>query len=109
VRWLRIFQRKSPVLPVQLLTVEEPFSHEELQRIFDKNRNATGTSYRVGTHPSGGPLPVEAQVFLRVMGEDLSGARNLLRDMPPTERAILLFWIEQMAGLVYGVEEREGI
>jgi hypothetical protein len=29
--------------------------------------------------------------------------------MPPTERAILLFWIEQMAGLVYEVEEREGI
>lgn len=56
-----------------------------------------------------GPLPVEAQVFLRVMGEDLSGARDLLRDMPRPERHILLFWIEQTAGLVYEVEEREGI
>jgi hypothetical protein len=95
-------------LPVLKPTVEEPFSHEELQRIFDKNRNVAGTSYRVGTHPSGGPLPVEAQVFLRVMGEDLSGARALLRDMPPLDRHVLLFWIEQMAGLVYEVDEREG-
>jgi hypothetical protein len=47
-------------------------------------------------------------VFLRVMGEDLSGARDLLRDMPPLERAVLLFWIEQIAGLVYEVDEREG-
>jgi len=56
-----------------------------------------------------GLLPVEAQVFLRVMGEDLSGARDLLRHMPRPERHILLFWIEQTAGLVYEVEEREGI
>lgn len=54
-----------------------------------------------------GPLPVEAQIFLRVMGEDLSGARDLLRDMPPLERAILLFYTEQIAGLVYEVMAQE--
>lgn len=63
-----------------------------------------GTSYRVGTAASGGPLPVEAQIFLRVMGEDLSAARDLLRDMPPLDRAILLFYTEQVAGLVYEAE-----
>lgn len=56
-----------------------------------------------------GQLPVEAQVFLRVMGEDLPSARDLLRDMPSLDRAILLFYIEQIAGLVYEVEEQEGV
>jgi hypothetical protein len=66
---------------------------------------APGTSPRPpAPPPAGGPLPVEAQIFLRVMGEDLSGARDLLRDMPPLERAILLFWTEQIAGLVYEAE-----
>lgn len=53
-------------------------------------------------------LPVEVQGFIRVMGEDLAGARDLLRDMPPLERAVLVFWIEQYAGLVYEVNELEG-
>ncbi len=59
-----------------------------------------------GVKAEPGPLPVEAQILLRVMGEDLSAARDLLRDMPPLERAVLMFYIEQVAGLVY---EAEGI
>lgn len=86
MRWLKIGKSRGS-LPVQKLTVlpAEPMTITPI-----------------------GSLPVEAQVFLRVMGEDLSGARDLLRDMPPLERAILLFWIEQIAGLVYEVDEREG-
>lgn len=72
------------------------------------HRPVAGTSFQTGTAPSGGVLPVEVQAFIRVMGEDLSGARDLLRDMPPMERAMLLFWIEQLAGLVYEVDITEG-
>lgn len=82
----------------------EVTSADELEMI----PRPVGTSFRTGNAPSGGPLPVEAQIFLRVMGEDLSAARDLLRDMPPLERAILMFYVEQIAGLVYEVEAQEG-
>lgn len=57
--------------------------------------------------PPTGQLPAEAQILLRVMGEDLQSARSLLRDMSHTERAILLFYTEQITGLVYEVMAQE--
>jgi hypothetical protein len=54
-----------------------------------------------------GPLPIEAQIMLRVIGEDLPGARQLLRTMPGLDRGILMFYMEQIAGLVYEVDETE--
>jgi hypothetical protein len=87
VRWPKIGKSRGS-LPVQKLTVlpAEPMTITPI-----------------------GPLPVEAQVFLRVMGEDLSGARDLLRDMPLRERAILIFYSEQMTALVYEASERDGL
>lgn len=89
MKWFR--RRKPPaIVPTGQLTVP------------------TGTSYRTGTAPSGGPLPVEAQIFLRIMGEDLSAARDLIRDMPALERAILMFYTDQIAQLVYEADARDG-
>lgn len=62
------------------------------------------TQARPPAPPVAGALPAEAQIFLRVMGEDLSAARDILRGMSPLNRAILLFWTEQLAGLIYEAE-----
>lgn len=62
------------------------------------------TQARPPAPPVAGSLPAEAQVFLRVMGEDLSAARDILRGMSPLNRAILFFWTEQLAGLIYEAE-----
>lgn len=54
-----------------------------------------------------GPLPVEAQVLLRVIGEDLPGAKELIKSMPELDRGIFLFYIEQVGGLIYEVDQAE--
>lgn len=55
-----------------------------------------------------GPLPVEAQVLLRVMGEDLDTATELIKGMRPVDRAILKFYLSESAALIYKVDEEEG-
>lgn len=55
-----------------------------------------------------GPLPVEAQVLLRVMGEDLSTAKELIKGMRPVDRAILSFYLTEGQYLINEVNESEG-
>lgn len=55
-----------------------------------------------------GPLPVEAQVLLRVMGEDLDTARELIKGMRPVDRAILSFYLTEGQYLINEVNESEG-
>lgn len=55
-----------------------------------------------------GPLPVEAQIVLRVMGEDLETARELIKAMRPVDRAILSFYLNESGSLINQVNEGEG-
>lgn len=66
---------------------------------------AQGTSFQTGTAPSGGPLPVEAQIFLRVMGEDFDGAADLARTLSWDDREILALYCAQVTELIYRVDE----
>jgi hypothetical protein len=61
------------------------------------------TSYQTGTAPSGGPLPAEAQILLRVMGEDLDTALALVRGMSQQDRDIYGFYLAQCMELIYRV------
>lgn len=65
---------------------------------------AGGTSYQTGTAPSGGPLPAEAQIMLRVMGEDLDAALALVRGMSQQDRDIYGFYLAQCMELIYRVD-----
>lgn len=55
-----------------------------------------------------GPLPAEAQIMLRVMGEDLPVARELIKAMSPRDRAILIFYTTEIGMIVNEVNQEEG-
>lgn len=55
-----------------------------------------------------GPLPAEAQIMLRVMGEDLVTARELIKAMTPRDRAILIFYTTEIGMIVNEVNQAEG-
>ena len=55
-----------------------------------------------------GPLPVETQVLLRIMGEDMVTAKELIKSMRPVDRAILIFYAREIEFLVSEINESEG-
>lgn len=55
-----------------------------------------------------GPLPPEAQIMLRVMGEDLATAKELIKNMSPRDRAILIFYTTEINYLVNEINQAEG-
>lgn len=55
-----------------------------------------------------GPLPVEAQIMLRVMGEDTDTAKELIKAMSPRDRAILIFYTTEIGVLVNEINQGEG-
>jgi hypothetical protein len=54
------------------------------------------------------PLPVEAQILLRVMGEDISGAAKILELLTPRDRAVFRFYLEQTQRTINDVDYSEG-
>lgn len=65
--------------------------------------SGASTSYQTGTAPSGGPLPTEVQIFIRVMGEDEEAALDLLRGLSVQDREIFGFWLARCMELIYRV------
>lgn len=54
------------------------------------------------------PLPVEAQVVLRIMGEDIPGAVQILRQLTPRDRAVFRFYLEETQRTINNVDQSEG-
>lgn len=54
------------------------------------------------------PLPVEAQVVLRIMGEDIPGAVAILRELTPRDRAVFRFYLEETERTINNVDQSEG-
>jgi hypothetical protein len=86
------------VLPVHKIQVTEGMSHDELKKIVLPE----------GARVDPGPLPVEAQIILRVMGEDLATADELIKGMRPVDRAVLVFYADEIHNRVNKINEDEG-
>jgi hypothetical protein len=54
------------------------------------------------------PLPVEAQIILRIMGEDIPAALELIKGLAPKDRAVFRFYLDEAGRALNNVDLSEG-
>ncbi len=62
----------------------------------------------IGIQQPAGSLPVEAQILLRIMGEDLDTARELIKAMRPVDRAVFAFYLVEAGFLADEINREDG-